>query len=930
MATILSWNEIRDRATKFAREWKDETRETGEYQTFWNEFFEVFGVRRRSVAIYQKAVERINGNHGFIDLFWPGKLIVEHKTAGKDLDSAFLQAADYMLGLAESERPRYIIVSDYQRIRLYDLEGESGETESQEFSLSEFVKNIRVFAFISGYDIRKYRESDPVNRRAVRLVVDLYNALENGMYPKEHLSKLLVRLVFCFFADDTAIFPPDSFYNYLFYASHEDGHDFGAHLGTVFQILNTKENERQTHLDEDLLALPYVNGGLFAEPLPLPFFNREMRASVLKATEFDWSSVSPAIFGSMFQFVMDSDDESLRHDFGAHYTSEKNILKLVDGLFMDELRKKLDEAGQNPSKLKSIWEELGRITLLDPACGCGNFLVVAYKELRRLEVEILKKLYKKEIDNQLQALPLDVTHLSKISVERMFGIEILPFPAEIARLSLWLADHLSNIELGDLFGKPFAKLPLLEQPHILRENALTTDWARLVSKENLTYIFGNPPFLGSRLMDESQRKDMYEVFGKIKELGFLDYVTAWYMKAARYIQDTRIKCAFVSTNSISQGEQVGILWHELQKLGIRIHFAHRTFKWSNEAPGQAGVYCVIIGFAAFYPEHPALFDYADVSGEPHEIRVNTINPYLVDAPEAVILRNRQQPLCDVPNMSFGNMPRDGGILILDAGEKEKLVEAEPNSEKFIKTYMGAREFLHGESRWCLWLVNAQPEELRAMPEVMRRVNGVKVFREMSRAASTRSMSATPSLFAQRTQPELDYILIPRVSSENRRYVPMGFLAKDIIVSDSCLAISGAGLYHFGVLESEMHMTWMRAVCGRLESRYRYSKDIVYNNFPWPENISSDDVKTIELAAQEVLNARGAHADATLADLYDPLSMPEDLLDAHRKLDHAVDHAYGIRNFESEAKRLEFLFGLYQKYLGPEPEEIKIVEQNTKN
>ena len=917
---MLTWNEMRDRATKFARAWKDETRETGEYQTFWNEFFDIFGIKRRSVAVYQQQVKKLDGSRGFIDLFQPGKLIAEHKSAGKDLGEAFVQAIDYAGALPEDIRPRYIIVADYAHMRLCDLEGADDKVDKYEFPLSELPKHIRHFAFIPGYEVRKYREQDPVNRKAVRLVVNLYQTLAKSNYPREHLGHLLVRLVFCFFADDAGVFPPgEPFRYYLALGGNEDGSDFGARLDSVFSTLNTPEKMRQTTLDDFLAELPYVNGGLFAEYLPVVFLNREMRHAVLEACEFNWSAVSPEIFGSMFQFVLETDPGDMRHDFGAHYTSEKNILKVIDGLFMDDLRTDLASAGKNAAKLNELWEKIGGTTLLDPACGCGNFLVVAYRELRRFELEILKRLHP-HIASQVEgagqvALPIDIRHLSKLSIERMYGIELLPFPAEIAKLSLWLADHLANKELGDYFGVPFVKLPLTEQPHIKEGNALTLDWEEIVPKEKLSYILGNPPFIGSRVMDESQKADMLAVFGKIRELGFLDYVTAWYKKAAEYVQGTRIEVGFVSTNSISQGEQVGILWEQLHKLGIRIHFAHRTFKWSNEAPGKAAVYCVIIGFAAFPPEHPRLFDYEDVKGEPHEVQAKEINPYLVPAPEQILIRNRQKPISDVPEMSFGNMPRDGGAFILNEEERTNLLAQEPATARFIRDYMGAQEFLHSEKRYCLWLVDAEPDELRKSPEVMRRVNDVKNFRAASVAASTRNMAETPTLFAQRTQPNSDYVLVPSTSSENRHYIPMGFMKKEIIASNSCHMVPGATLYHFGVLESEMHMAWVRAVCGRLESRYRYSKDIVYNNFPWPERPDAAYMKAIENAAQAVLDARAIHASATLADLYDPNTMPKDLLDAHHALDRAVDRAYGItKPFPSESARLEFLFERYQNLL----------------
>ena len=910
---------MRDRATKFSRAWKEETRETGEYQTFWNEFFDIFGIKRRSVAIYQQQVEKLGGGRGFIDLFQPGKLIAEHKSAGKDLDEAFTQAVEYAAALQEDIRPRYIIVTDYAHMRLCDLEGENGKIEKYEFPLSELPKHIRHFAFIPGYEVRKYREQDPVNRKAVRLVVNLYQTLAKSNYPREHLGHLLVRLVFCFFADDAGVFPPgEPFRYYLALGGNEDGSDFGTRLDAVFSTLNTPEEKRQTTLGDFLAELPYVNGGLFADYLPIVFFDREMRRAVLDACQFNWSSVSPEIFGSMFQFVLEIDPGDMRHDFGAHYTSEKNILKVIEGLFMDDLRAELSAAGKNVQKLTALWEKIGRVTLLDPACGCGNFLVVAYRELRRLELEILKRLHPAgvaQVDGAGQAiLPIDIRHLSKLSVERMYGIELLHFPAEIAKLSLWLTDHLANIELGDYFGQPFVKLPLTEQPHIVEGNALILDWQAVVPKERLSYILGNPPFLGHHLQTIEQKEELEHALHDLSSVGVMDYVSGWYVKAVEYSKDTQIKCAFVSTNSITQGEQVGILWGDLLlPLGTFIHFAHRTFKWTNEAPGRAAVFCVIIGFATFPSDHPRLFDYEDVRAEPHEIKVFHINPYLVDAPD-IVVRNRRSPISAVPPMRYGNKATDGGHLILSLEEKRTMLAADPSAAKFVRQYLGAEDFLNGWERYCLWLVDAEPHELRAHPEIMRRIELVKIFRESSRAATTRDYPY-PTLFRQVTQPTEDYVLVPRVSSETRRYIPMGFFSKELIVSDSCQAVPGATLYHFGVLESEMHMTWMRSVAGRLKSDYRYSKDIVYNNFPWPENIGDKKKKIVEDAAQAVLDARAAHPNATPADLYDPTSMPKDLLDVHHALNRAVDSAYDVKkSFISEAARLEFLFELYQEGL----------------
>ena len=909
---MVNWRDIQDKAVAFAHEWQDVKDEDKWAKAFWVRFFDIFGIRERTLGIFEERVKLLSGGSGKIDFFAPNRFIIEHKTRGKDLDSAFLQAADYMDALSEDEKPRYIVVSDFARFRIYDLEAPRNTRES-EFSLSELSNNIQSFPFLTDEEVREYKEEDPINVRAVRAIGKLYDALKESNYDPTPLPQLLTHLVFCFFADDTDIFDPNSLRRYLEENTKPDGPDIGAHLGLIFDVLNTPEGKRQSTMPDALKALPYVNGGMFAKPLPAVFGTRAIRDTLMKCMEFNWSRISPAIFGSMFQSVM---DEKQRHDLGAHYTSETNILKVINGLFLEDLKSEL-KAATNQEKLNALWNKISAITLLDPACGCGNFLVIAYRELRHIELEIIKRVHKRgtaKVDAGHAVLPMniDVSKISRLSIERMYGIEIEAFPAEVARLSLWLMDHMMNIELGTYFGKPFKKIPITEQPHIIQGNALRTDWETVVPKNKLTHILGNPPFLGSRVMDKEQKEEMHDVFGELREVGFLDYVTAWYMKAAKLIHGTRIQCAFVSTNSISQGEQAGILWEALKAYDISIHFAHRTFRWSNEATGKAAVYCVVIGFASFPTKKPRLYDYKDIKGESHEIPATEINPYLIAASADVIIRSRQKPLCDVPDMSFGNMPRDNGMLLLNQAEKNALLSKEPDAEKFVRPFMSAQEFLHGENRYCLWLVDAKPEELQAMPEVMRRIEAVKTFRSISVAESTRKMAATPYLFAQRTQPSKDYVLVPRHSSENRMYVPMGFFSKDSIVADSCMAVGAATLYHFGVLESEMHMAWMRAVCGRLESRYRYSKDIVYNNFSWPEKPTVEQERGVEKAAQAVLDVRKKYPTATLADLYDPNTMPVDLLKAHHTLDRAVDACYGKQKFTSEPERLEFLFERYKE------------------
>lgn len=900
----LSWNEIKSRAVEFSKEWENETSEDAEAKTFWDGFFNVFGITRKRLASFEFEVKKHGGNSGFIDLFWPGVLIVEHKSRGKSLDKAYGQALDYFPGLSEDHLPKYVLVSDFARFRLYDLETGA----HKEFLLKDLHKNVGLFGFIAGYQKQKAHEQDPANQKAAELMASLHDTLAEIGYTGHQLEVFLVRILFCLFADDTGIFDlKDQFYNYVEWRPKEDGSDLGMHLNGLFEVLNTPPEKRQKTLDEELAAFPYVNGGLFAETLPVAAFNSQMRKALLKCCDFDWSNISPAIFGSMFQGVMDKKE---RRALGAHYTSEANILKLIKPLFLDELWAEFEKIKHDRQKLYDFQNKLASLKFLDPACGCGNFLVIAYRELRRLELEVLKLIYKAGFIK----FP-NVASLIKVNPEQFYGIEIGEFAGRIAETAMWLVDHQMNMLVSEQLGTYWKRLPLDKAAHITIGNALMLDWESFVSKNELSYILGNPPFVGSKMMDPQQRREIEMVFDNAKGVGVLDYVTGWYAKAAKYIQGTQIKCAFVSTNSITQGEQVGILWSLLYKYGIKIHFAHRTFKWSNEARGKAAVYCVIIGFANFDTDKKVIYDYEDIKGEPHEVKAKNINPYLVDADD-IIIEKRSIPFSNgTPSMSFGSMPNDDGHFLLTQTEKEELERKEQGVEKFIKPFLSAKGFLNNEKEWCLWFVDAESSDLKKYPEIYRRLELIKEYRLKSKRNRTRQLANFPAVFGENHQPNDNYILVPRVSSENRKYIPMGFFTKDYIVGDTCMSIPNATLYHFGVLESEMHMAWVRYVCGRLKSDFRYSKDIVYNNFPWPDiEIGSKWELDIFEAAQEVLNVRAKYPNSSLADLYDPLTMPADLVKAHQNLDRAVDAAYGKTSFKSSAERMEFLFGLYKTFV----------------
>ncbi|MDV6342429.1 DNA methyltransferase [Nitrosomonas sp. Is35] len=902
----LAWNEIKDRALAFSREWAKAESEDADAKPFWIEFFNVFGITSRRIGSFEQKVKKLGDRDGYIDWLWKGNLLIEHKSRGRDLDRAYQQAIDYFPGLKEHELPRFVLVSDFARFRLYDMV----EGTQTEFLLKELYKNVKLFWFIAGYQPQKISPESPVNAKAVQRMAKLHDQLKQIGYGKakpRDLEVYLVRLLFCLFAEDTGIFERTQFTEFISQQTREDGSDLAPQLAQLFDVLNTPEHARLKNLDDTLARFPYVNGKLFEERLPFASFDRDMRAALLVCCALDWSGISPAIFGSLFQNIMD-ETPNARRNLGAHYTTEENILKLIRPLFLDELHAEFEKIRQTvkgrTQNLQAFHSKLAGLRFLDPACGCGNFLVIAYRELRRLELEVLRTLHGGG------QLVLDISNIVRVNVDQFHGIEIEEFPVQIAQVALWLTDHQMNAQVSEEFGQNFTRLPLTKSAHIVHGNALRLDWNAVIPAEQCHYVMGNPPFIGKTYLNDEQRADVAAIFHDTKNAGLLDYVSCWYRKATDYIAaHPAIRVAFVSTNSITQGEQTGVLWPDLLRRGVHLHFAHRTFQWTSEASGKAAVHCVIIGFGLQEAAQKTIFEYADIQGEPHAVAAKNINPYLVDATDAV-LENRTHPICNVPEMLYGNKPVDGGNLLLSPEEKIELLSKEPQAEKWLQPLLGAEEFINGKTRWCLWLINIAPNELRGMPEVMKRVEAVRIFRLKSTKAQTRQHAATATLFVENRQPESNYILVPRVSSERRLFVPIGFFDSHTISTDLNNMIPNATLYHFGVLTSTMHNAWMRTVCGRLKSDYRYSVGIVYNNFPWPEP-SDTQRRTIETAARAVLNARALFPNATLADLYDPLAMPPELVRAHQRLDRAVDAAYGKKSFVSEAERVAFLFERYQ-------------------
>ncbi len=895
----ISWNEIKSRALAFSKEWADETSEDAEAKSFWDGFFYVFGISRKRVASFEEPVRKLEDRRGFIDLFWKGTLLVEHKSRGKDLDRAYSQALDYFPGIAERDLPKYILVSDFARFRLYDLD----ENEQYEFVLGDLYNQVKLFGFIAGYQKHRIREQDPVNIQAAEAMGRLHDQMKEVGYDGHPLELYLVRLLFCLFAEDTGIFERQHFQEFIEQRTAEDGTDLAAQLSGLFQVLNTATDLRLKNLDEQLAAFPYINGLLFAETLPHASFDSRMRQNLLDCTALDWGRISPAIFGSLFQSIMDA---TARRNLGAHYTSETNILKLIKPLFMDELWDEYERVKGQPKRLREFHQNLRKLTFLDPACGCGNFLVIAYRELRLLELEILRQL------NRTGQLEIDIRQLILINVDQFFGIEIEEFPSQIAQVALWLMDHQMNLMISEEFGQYFARIPLQASSTILHGNALRTDWATLSPTGQVTYIMGNPPFVGAKFMSAEQKSDAATVFDGIPNSGLLDFVAAWYVKAAELAKASGCRCAFVSTNSICQGEQVGVLWEWILNQGLTIFFAHRTFSWSNEARGNAAVHCVIVGFASDDITPKWLFSYEDIKGESLRSQAKMINPYLVDGP-SLILPNRSKPLCLVPSIGIGNKPIDGGNYLFSTEERDAFLKIEPQAQSLFLRWIGADEFLNGYERWCLWLGDCSPAELQALPEAMKRVQAVQQARLASKSPPTQKLAATPTRFHVENFPSSPFLVIPEVSSERRLYLPIGFEEPPTVCSNLVKILPNATLYHFGILSSLMHNAWMRTVCGRLKSDYRYSVGIVYNNFPWPEKPNEKQCKAVEAAAHGVLKARSCFPDSTLAQLYDPVTMPPSLTKAHHALDQLVDKAYGNFKFESEGARMSFLFQLYQKY-----------------
>ena len=810
----------------------------------------------------------------------------------------------------EDDFPRYVIVCDFQTLKLFDTETQ----DSRQLQVADLADHIELFGFMSGYEVEFRAEQEAVSIAAALQMGKLHDQLEQNGYEGHPLKVMLIRLLFCMFAEDTGIFNLHQFKAFIETRTQKDGSDLGDRLSSLFYNLNLKK--RQSNLDETIAAFPYINGELFAEMMPPSAFDALMRAQLIETCYFDWKSISPEIFGALFQSVMHKDE---RRNLGAHYTSEENILKVINSLFLAELRAKFEEikakkqSNIRASGLHAFHDTISRMTFLDPACGCGNFLIVAYRELRLLELDVIEQL--KKDDKQLV---MDVGALIRCNVDQFYGIEIDEFPSQIARVAMWLVDHQMNLLVSARFGTHFARIPLKQSAHIQHANALQVDWP------TTDFILGNPPFIGKSNQNAAQKSDLAAVCYDIKNAGNLDFVCGWYIKAARLMnQNPATRSAFVSTNSICQGEQVPILWSWMLAQGVHIQFAHRTFVWQSAATGKAAVHCVIVGFGTDQNHAKTIFEYETVKDKHDKkielitpIAAKNINPYLVDDTGISILQNRRKPICSVSEMVYGSKPTDGGGFFLSEIEKNLITKSNDVGKNFIRAFIGAEELINNKPRWCFWLVDASPSIIKNSAILLERVRIVREMRLNSIDAATIADAAKPTEFQKNRQPDSDYLAIPAHSSVNRSYIPIGYFSKNVICGNANLMIPNATLYEFVVMTSIMHNAWMRTTCGRLKSDYRYSASIVYNNFPWPLDPTTAQKTKIETAAQAVLDARAAYPDSSLADLYDPLSMPPNLTRAHQQLDKAVDAAYGKTKFNTEAERVAFLFELYQHYTAP--------------
>ena len=913
---VESWRERNETATekKYA-------------QQFWFELFNCFGVNAARMDLFEQDARRgSTGSSGYIDLFWPGVVIGEAKSLGVNLDIAHVQARDYLAGgtLNDFEMPRYILCSNFESIRLSKL----GDPETRfdiTFSLSELPDYIDQLRFLAGFETVTKEEEEEASIQASKLMADLFTAMagdevdeavgdeaptdpEEEDYRTQQTSMYLTRLLFLLFGDDAGLWEQDLFYRFVL--EETTAENLGPQLNSLFEVLNTSENRRPSYLPEHLAKFPYVNGSIFADQMRTEYFDPDMREALLNACRFHWSHISPAVFGSMFQLVKSK--EARRND-GEHYTSEKNILKTLEPLFLDELRaeaNRLIKAKSTPvKKLREFRDSLSDMLFVDPACGSGNFLVVAYRELRKIETTVIVEIRRREGQT---GMALDISWEQKLSIGQFYGFELNWWPAKIAETAMFLVDHQANRELAEAIGSAPERLPIKITAHIIHDNALKVDWENLLPQvEGMTYIFGNPPFLGQDTRSKEQLEELQRVWGR-KNISRLDYVTAWHVKAANVLGKRPGEFAFVTTNSITQGEQVPLLFGFLNSHGWFIRFAHRTFTWDSEAPGKAAVHCVIVGLSRDRSAKPKLWDYPSVSGEQVSVPISRgINSYLVDGPNILVQKASTPISSEINFAALGAMPKDGGGLIVERDEFET-VNADPVAAKYLRPYRGSRELVNGLDRWCLWLVDLEPDDVAKSSVLKDRLAQVRSYREGSTAASTRALAKIPHLFAQRFSPNGQFLCIPRVVSELRPYFTVKDFPEGTIASDAVFAVEDHDQLQFSLASSSMFITWQRTVGGRLKSDLRFASTLTWHTFPVPA-LDTQTRQKIITAGKKVISAREIHPERSLAEHYNPFAMDLELLKAHDALDREVDKAFGAeRKLSNERQRQELLFASYSR------------------
>ncbi|WP_124284641.1 DNA methyltransferase [Streptomyces sp. ADI92-24] len=898
-------SELRRRARQFSKSWEGVKSEQAEKQTFWNDFFRIFGVQRRQVAIYEALAKRSStGRKGWLDLLHPGQMGVEHKSAGGSLDEAMGQLIDYLPSLPPAEHPWLLVVSDFSRFQWKNLEtGSAGS-----FLLAELPDNLELFWWLAGYQVghREFGDEVAANLTATELLAEVYDALIASGYPAGDAREWITRLLFCLFADDAGVWDRSAFHTYLALHTAPDGHDLGDVIARVFRVLNTSPDRRPGSLDEDLAQFTYINGDLFAADLWPVSGTAEVRRTLLAACAFNWSVISPAIFGSLFQNVMTGKE---RRQLGAHYTTERDILRTIRPLFLDDLDAELAAAVSLP-KLRAFHEKIANLKFFDPACGCGNFLVITYREIRNLETECLRRIAEKEQKTGQRAMSL--AFLCKVKVDHFYGMEVEEFPARIARTALYLIDHLENRRVSAEFGDHYMRFPIPAVPNIHIGNALRDNWNALLPAGECDYLFGNPPFAGQKTRAADQTADMQLVWGPTYAR-WLDYVTGWYRLAADYVTQGRARAAFVSTNSVTQGEQVARVWRTMLDKGVKIDFAHRTFAWTSEARGKAIVHVIIVGFSATGVQTKrSIYDYPDIKGEPVVERVTHVNPYLLDAPD-VLVESSTRPISPaLAPVQYGNKPSDGGNLVVEA---EDLPPVHDPAHAYIRPYLGARELIHGEERYCIWMGQPDADAVRNSPWLRSRLEQVREFRAKSTAADTRKLASIPWRFFRTPQPTVPYIAIPRHVSQAREWFTVAFVEPRVIASDALFTVTDPDGFIFSILSSGMFTAWLRTIGGRLKSDLRFSGPMVYNSFPLPQ-VTKKQRDTVIGAGRLLVAARSAHPDSPLAGLYDRLAMPEDVLAAHRAIDNCVDRIFAPRSKPSSVTdRMNILFPAYEAALG---------------